>query len=287
MKKLAVLVGTLLICSAFTEFKPKVIYGDDDRRDVYQVSDKGLLEAADSTLAMIPKSRLTDTANSMVNISAKMYGQDYNLCKDEPFYDQPTGANCSAFLVADDLVATAGHCISSFECADNAFVFGYNEQAQGQHPDKVSKNEVYGCKEVIANEMTSAQDYSLVRLDRKVTGHKPLRLAKQQPKEGEGVVLIGHPAGLPTKISGGATVRQQMPEYFVTNTDSYGGNSGSAVFNAKTLEVVGILVRGENDFSYDSQKSCIRSNKCDLDGCRGEDVTHISYVIDAMNNNNQ
>jgi V8-like Glu-specific endopeptidase len=33
-----------------------------------------------------------------------------------------------------------------------------------------------------------------------------------------------------------------------TNCDSYGGNSGSAVIDATTKEVIGILVRGATDF---------------------------------------
>lgn len=36
------------------------------------------------------------------------------------------------------------------------------------------------------------------------------------------------PAGLPTKIAGGATMRDASPNgYYVANLDTYGGNSGS------------------------------------------------------------
>ena len=44
------------------------------------------------------------------------------------------------------------------------------------------------------------------------------------------LVVIGHPSGLPTKIADGAWVRNNESEYyFVTNLDTFGGNSGSAV----------------------------------------------------------
>ena len=53
--------------------------------------------------------------------------------------------------------------------------------------------------------------------------------------------------------------------------DTYGGNSGSPVFNAATHEVEGILVRGETDFT--SNGTCNVSLVCPTSGCRGEDVT--------------
>ncbi|WP_420540401.1 S46 family peptidase (plasmid) [Paenibacillus polymyxa] len=45
----------------------------------------------------------------------------------------------------------------------------------------------------------------------------------------------------------GAAVRDNPPNaFFVANLDTYGGNSGSPVFNSDTHEVEGILVRGED-----------------------------------------
>jgi hypothetical protein len=83
-----------------------------------------------------------------------------------------------------------------------------------------------------------------------VAGRRPLavrsagRVAKGQP-----LFVIGHPNGLPTKFADGAQVRGNAhKDFFVANLDTYGGNSGSPVFNAVSLEVEGILVRGENDF---------------------------------------
>lgn len=42
------------------------------------------------------------------------------------------------------------------------------------------------------------------------------------------------------------------------------------------------MVRGEKDFNYDVAHTCYHSNKCQDTGCRGEDVTHISYIREAM-----
>jgi len=83
---------------------------------------------------------------------------------------------------------------------------------------------------------------------------------------------------LPVKLSGGAAVRNLMGEvgYFTANLDTYGGNSGSAVFNNVTGEIEGVLVRGETDFVR--QGNCRISYVCENNGCRGEDVTKASYV---------
>jgi hypothetical protein len=70
------------------------------------------------------------------------------------------------------------------------------------------------------------------------------------------------------------------PGFFVANLDTYGGNSGSAVFNAATGLVEGILVRGEQD--YVQKGDCRVSNVCPADGCRGEDVTKIAAVADKI-----
>ena len=49
---------------------------------------------------------------------------------------------------------------------------------------------------------------------------------------------MGHPLGLPVKYAANASVRENgVADHFVTNLDSYGGNSGSAVFNAATRVV--------------------------------------------------
>ncbi len=82
------------------------------------------------------------------------------------------------------------------------------------------------------------------------------------------------------KIAGGAKIRSVRDQYFIANLDTYGGNSGSAVFNSSTGEVEGILVRGEVDYIFDN--GCRRSKKCTNDGCRGEDVTRIKQTFSYL-----
>lgn len=281
--KFAVAASFISLGAQAFDKRTKVVYGKDDRLDVYQVSDPELLAMADSTAAMIPKANLAlNTSTNVVSIAQSSFGADYGLCKDEPFYSQPNGAMCSGVLVGPDLLATAGHCVSDFDCSSQSFVFNYKMGGPGLNPAMASGDDVYNCKKVVARELTRNQDYALIQLDRPVVGHTIAKLSATPAKQGDSLILIGHPAGLPTKIAGGANVRKDESGYFVANTDSYGGNSGSAVFSAVSGEVVGLLVRGEEDFKYDIGGQCTRSNYCADGDCRGEDVTHIDYIVKAL-----
>jgi hypothetical protein len=256
-----------------------VVYGSDDRLDLYQVKDKRVLSLADSTVALFEGGNVAVQGDKAA-LTTHHYGQEYGLCKEEPFYDQATGAFCSGSLVAPDIIMTAGHCVpSAEECAGIKFVFGFGIKKEGPQPSAVAASEVYGCGQLLGREQNNhGADWALVKLDRPVTGHKPLKLDRGGTvQNGDLMFVIGHPAGLPTKVAGGAKVRDASPDgFFVANLDTYGGNSGSAVFNATTGLVEGILVRGENDYVY--KGSCRVSNTCPADGCRGEDVTKVGSV---------
>ena len=271
---------------------PGVIYGDDDRVELFQVQDATIQAVADSTVGLFTTNQFSNGGNfqtragviSTLNLNAPIYGRQYGLCTDEPYFNQPSGAFCSGFLVGPDLVATAGHCIEDSKCGETAFAFGFHMQNESTPTLKFPASEVYRCKKVVARELTSRQDYALVQLDRQVPNHRPLNLARRTPQANEPLYVIGHPAGLPKKIAGGSNVRRLENGYFTANTDTYGGNSGSAVFSGQTHEVLGILVRGENDFVNSNQngKSCRRSFHCANDACRGEDITYIEFIARAM-----
>jgi trypsin-like peptidase len=276
----AVAAAAQLASPAAAQFHEKVIYGSDTRIDLYQVDNAKLLSLADSTVALFPAAGVSAEGK----LTTESYGERMGLCKEEPFYEQQTGAFCSGSLVAPDVIMTAGHCVpSAEECANIKFVFGFAVKQKGVLPESVPAGDVYGCKELIGRQQIgTGADWALVRLDRKIEGHKPLKLnLKGSIANKTEVMVIGHPSGLPTKIAGGAHVRDGSPNgFFVANLDTYGGNSGSAVFNSETGLVEGILVRGEQDFV--SKGDCRVSNVCPVDGCRGEDVTKISEVADKI-----
>jgi hypothetical protein len=288
MKRLLATAAALVLTAqlsvpASAQFRTKVIYGSDTRIDLYQTTDPRLKELADSTVALF-ESGSVSSDGGVAKLTTKNYGERMNLCKEEPFYEQGSGAFCSGSLVAPDVIMTAGHCVpSAEECANIKFVFGFAVKEKGVQPDSVPAAEVYGCKELIGRQQVGdGADWALVRLDRKVAGHAPLKLdLTGKVAKGDEVLVIGHPSGLPTKIAGAAHVRDASnPGFFVANLDTYGGNSGSAVFNSATGLVEGILVRGEQDFVQ--KGDCQVSNVCPADGCRGEDVTKILNVADKI-----
>ncbi len=256
------------------QFETQVIYGSDDRRDWYE-ADAAYQRLAQSTVGLFYSSDLVTSGNSVTVRTSRP-----NWCSDEPFQNQGTGAFCSGFLVGPDLIVTAGHCIrSQSSCNTTKFAFGFALKTRNHDYKTLSKDDVYGCRELLTTKVEGAgADYAVVRLDRPVVGYQPLPIRRSGTiARNTELVVIGHPAGLPSKIADNARVRSVANSYLVANLDTYGGNSGSAVFNTQTHEVEGILVRGDNDFVFSN--GCRRSNVCADGGCRGEDVTKIENVL--------
>ena len=282
MKKI-LSITTLLVSSTLlaSTSGTKVIYGDDNREDVINSTNSMYVELAKSTAGMIPKSSLRSASNGKVKINGTALSSR-GICKSERFSEQPTAANCSGFLVGENLLVTAGHCIrSKSDCARYNWVFDYRIEQDGQKSVSVDATSVYSCKRIISRKLTRSDmdDWALLELDRKVTDRRVLDYRRSgKISKGEPLVVIGHPTGLPTKIADGANVRSLRGKYFVANLDTYGGNSGSAVFNANSGVIEGILVRGETDYVYDSSQGCRVSNVIGDNAGRGEDVTYITNI---------
>ncbi|HAZ08585.1 MAG TPA: serine protease [Elusimicrobia bacterium] len=281
----AALVAARLAAPVAARAHAQAIYGGDDRIDVYQTGNAQLRSLADSTVALFHSDDVA-TQGDEARLRTRIYGDSMQMCPQEPFFDQPVGAVCSGSLVAPDVIMTAGHCVlAADKCKDVKFVFGFAIKEKGQDATKIPAGDVYGCKEIIGGEQDyDGADWALVRLDRRVAGHAPLKLnLSGKIDKGAPVFAIGHPVGLPTKIAGGARVRDASnPAVFVANLDTYVHNSGSAVFSAETNLVEGILVRGARDFAFDPVGQCQFSIRCEDGDCQGEDVTRIAKVADTI-----
>lgn len=268
----------------------KVVYGVDNRVEVYEAPES-LKTVAASTAAMIPIGKLTlkvdevDQSKRFYEASQELL-KDNGICEDDRYANQPTPGMCSGFLVGPDLIVTAGHCARGWRtCEDNTWVFGFAVDAKtGEAGKAIPAENVYRCKTIVNQKLNQflGTDHALIQLDRIVTDRAPLKFRSEgKIDDTQGIVVIGHPMGLPTKIADGANVRTNThSSYFVANLDTFGGNSGSAVFNADDLTVEGILVRGEDDYKYNSDKMCQEVFTCEDDKCRGEDVTRITDIIE-------
>lgn len=274
-----------IISTGFTPITPMVVYGDDNRSDLYEVQSEEVRAVAASTVALISKEHLQNNDSNGYYHRGTTLGKEKKLCSEERFFNQPTLSDCSGFLVGEDLVVTAGHCIlSAKSCNSFYFVFDYKMDNAHVGPKFSSYDDVYSCKKIVERKLNDVTDYALIRLNRPVKNRQPLRLQTRPAQVGDAVYTIGYPSGLPTKVVNSATVRASYSEYFVANLDAFGGNSGSAVFNEATNEVIGILVRGDDDFKYDRARSCNVTNHCEDDSCSGEDITHISFIQKALSN---
>jgi len=286
-------VCLLLVCLGNRAFaRDKVIYGEDDRVDYYTASPEWRA-LADSTAALFKADKVAPDGT----LSLETLASRHNLCSGQRFGEQPAGSYCSGSLVAPDVIMTAGHCLSVGdsstngldvpECADIKFVFGYALKSPGAPPGKADPADVYRCAGVIARGFpgigSRTSDYALLRLDRPVRNRAPVPLNRGKGvSAGNGVGVIGYPSGLPLKIAAGAAVRDaSSPVFFTANLDSFGGNSGSMVFNLKTGLVEGIVVRGDSDFA--SNGDCNVYNIKPQNGGRGEDVIKISVILPHLN----
>lgn len=258
---------------------PKVIYGIDNRVDTYACSDNMYVELAKSTAAMVPNQNLLATNDGRILLGGSSL-ERRGICSSERFSKQLTAANCSGFLVGSNRLVTAGHCIKSIkDCKDFKWVFDYTVESEDQPWAIVDRKAVYGCKKIVQTVLNNQDDWALIELDRIAVERSPLQYrVLGKPRIGDNLVVIGHPSGLPQKIADGAKIRSLKEKYFTANLDTYGGNSGSAVFNADTGIIEGILVRGATDYVYDSNQGCRVSNRLPQNGGRGEDVTYITNI---------
>ena len=268
----------------------KVVYGPDDRQDVYEITNEMIRSLANSTCILTFNSTLTPAANDTFTANFSPYTiSGLDPCPGEPFGSQPTLGFCSGFLVGTDLIATAGHCLIG-NITDTSFVFGFDMLDASTPVGTFDSSQVYTGVEVVGRVLAGGEDWMLVRVDRDVTapGAVVLPIRREgSPALSESVGVIGHPSGLPKKVAFGATTEVKdlsSPIFFEANLDTYGGNSGSPVFNQNTLIVEGILVRGQTDFINGG--GCFESNMLsDVNGDNDndfEDCTRMTVLQDMI-----
>jgi hypothetical protein len=244
--------------AAASTIRMATIYGSDDRCDEYEVWDPDVLAAGRAVAMIVPPDHLIDNADgtftlfsgSMAEMHAMRTGR--LLCPEERFRDQPAPGTATGFLVAPQILATAGHVVSFPDIygLHDLVVFDFVMVDANTASMTVRPEQLYGMKKVLAYN-DGIPDWALVQLDRPVTGRVPLPLRRQGrvADDADDLLVIGHPLGLPRKYSGGAKVLSNSEAaFFETDPDVNAGNSGSPVLSQSNLQVEGILFSGNEDF---------------------------------------
>ena len=275
--------------AARVEAKGRVIYGTDDRKDWYEIKDPAILALTRASVALFNPTAIQLGSDGGARLKLPSLKDTRGLCAGEKFESQPAGAFCSGTLVGPDLVLTAGHCVREISgdgsipaITYTRFVFGYQMRSESSYA-MIPSAQVFAGKEIVGGKMDhKADDWALLRLSKTVasTIAEPVsNWDSTAVKKDQKVFVIGFPSGIPLKYAPGAVVRDNSdPNFFVANLDTFGGNSGSGVYDETSNRLIGVLVRGETDYVRDQSKNCFRANICPTSGCRGEDVTKINAV---------
>ncbi len=263
------------------------VYGDDDRKEVTEIG--WTKDYARATAVMIKKDKIVGNkvyAPSLRQQLSKYYGIN-KFDANVKFLDQPVAASCTGFLIAPDILVTAGHCIETMEDAkDFVWVFDYTQDNNYNASSgylTIDPNNVYEVSEVLdallyngkttnsdGQVIEQKYDYSFLKLNRE-SDRKPYRFRTGgSVNKYASMYTIGCPTGLPLKLTDNAyVVENEVDEWFKTNIDGFPGNSGGPVFDANGF-IEGIHVRGsrtystieeawKGDYIYDEDCRCIKT----------------------------
>lgn len=270
--------------AAVQAIQQPVVYGEDDRLDVYAHPDEAVRTLArQSIMAVIAWDRIDQSDPAGFTFGERLLGASLNLCEGERFVDQVRASNCSATLIGPRMAITAGHCVEPDECPDYAFIFDRFYRAEGEL-EVVTAEDVYPCRRVVAWEDSADGDYAIIELDRRVSPDRvpaPVLAIEPLPVDTP-LTMIGFPNGLPAKIdTGGRVILPGEAPWirFEATVDAFGGNSGSGVFNDDGV-LVGILEGGRRDYADEGECRVVNRLPDDVDDA--ENLVYVGRALDAF-----
>ena len=259
-----------------------ILYGEDNRVDIFKSKNLTVMKQSKAVAAQVSDFHLQENDEGDYSLLPGFLLSTpigTNVCTDEKYAMQPTVSSCTGFLVAEDLLVTAGHCVTSKDevkdvqtedCKNGKWLFDYYAFNNNVSAKSVSKDRIYKCEKVVHASTKDGADFAIIKLDRKVKGRTPLTMSEHKSLASDEVYAIGTPSGLPLKMTDHAFIKSIDKDGSLhTNLDTFGGNSGSPIFDKVSGEVVGILVKGEADYHPDFGKNgqvCMRPNRCDEKG---------------------
>jgi len=264
----------------FGGFGKSDFYGTDDRQQILDARHPRAIEWARATAVVVNRSVLASTSAGFFS-SVSTLGERQGLCSGERFASEPAFGFCSSFLVAPDLVATAGHCFKSTLCDEMAFVFDFYVGGASENLGAIPAENVYSCGQVVAHQWDNGLDYALVRLDRSTTGRTPFALQSTPPAVGSRVALLGYPSGILAKIDLAGEVLRIEGNRIRTSVDSFPGHSGGVMIDLATGAAFGVHVEGSSPSfvgagSCNVTASCAQVNVSSDGPCNGAVETNVS-----------
>lgn len=292
-------LGALLACGAeepgpgwalpLGALEQAFINGEDDRLEYFELEDESaqvLMEQ--SVVALLPDALARPLARGNLGVLTT-WGENHDLCEDEPFGDQPAAAFCSGVLVDWDLVLTSGHCVNVFPLSRIRAAFGFYFRAPGELA--LTSRDVYGVAEVVLarDEVTPTGerlDYAWLRLAEPASSPQlpvAVRARASDLEVGESIIAINAGGGVPFKHDGGGRIRDRrggLNDYFVADTDTSEGSSGGPAFDEE-LKLVGTLARGAPDY-VPTAEGCVRTDRESDPALAREQFTYAFRSVEGL-----
>ncbi|PKV51900.1 trypsin-like peptidase [Aquimarina sp. MAR_2010_214] len=236
-----------------------------------------ILRRNESVGIIIEKEKINKISEDIYQLDiSNSLERTYNLCSNIPFRTQPTVGIGTTFIIGENEMITANHVFNK-KLEDYVIVFGFEMlNKNGIIQTVINVKDIYYPQKKIYN--SEIYDVVIYELDRPVK--RPVLEWKRSSslKEGNEIYMIGHPSGIPKKIAVNASViKNSHDQYFYTSLDSFQGNSGSPVFDFNTHKVIGVLVSGELDYTFNG--NCNELNLCKYPYCKGEKVIRIENIM--------
>lgn len=252
----------ILILFIFVTSQAMAIYEADNRLDFHEIQDEKLKELSKSVAYQIYFDELKGWTFNKFWLILTSPLSARGICETERFAKHPVMRNdCSGILVGPKKLLLPGNCITEHYCSNGLFyfMFNYRHEDAGILDNMRNRNDFYQCKKILKRvyDPNTAMSYAIIELNKEVKGITPVAIAKENvidPKDE--LVAIGHPEGMPIKIANDAYVTDQNETHFLVSSDISGRSKGTAIFNLKTHELVGMLIYGTKNYDFSDGDYC-------------------------------